>query len=37
MRTPVTGDAAQDLINLLDVLEDNDDVQTVTGNYEIEE
>lgn len=34
---PVTGDAAQDLIKLLDILEDNDDVQTVTGNYEIPE
>jgi len=33
----VSGDAAQDLIKLLDVLEDNDDVQTVTGNYDIAE
>ena len=34
-RIPVTGAAAQSLIALIDVLEDNDDVQTVTGNYEI--
>lgn len=35
--TPVTGDAAQGLIKLLDVLEDNDDVQVVTGNFDIPE
>jgi len=34
---PVTGDAAQTLLKLLDVLEDNDDVQNVFGNYEISE
>jgi YebC/PmpR family DNA-binding regulatory protein len=34
---PVTSEAAQNLVNLLDVLEDNDDVQTVYGNYEIPE
>jgi YebC/PmpR family DNA-binding regulatory protein len=37
MQTAVTGDAAQSLIKLLDVLEDNDDVQVVTGNYDIAE
>ena len=36
-RLPVTGDAAQELLRLLDVLEDNDDVQNVTGNYDIPE
>jgi YebC/PmpR family DNA-binding regulatory protein len=35
--TPVTGEAAQNLLKLLDVLEDNDDVQNVTGNYDIAE
>jgi YebC/PmpR family DNA-binding regulatory protein len=33
--TPLSGRAAQDLIKLIDVLEDNDDVQTVFGNYDI--
>lgn len=32
---PVTGDAAQSLLKLVDILEDNDDVQNVFGNYEI--
>jgi len=32
---PVTGDAAQSLLKLLDVLEDNDDVQKITGNFDI--
>jgi YebC/PmpR family DNA-binding regulatory protein len=32
---PVTGEAARDLIRLIDVLEDSDDVQTVTGNFDI--
>jgi YebC/PmpR family DNA-binding regulatory protein len=36
-RTPATGEAAQNLLRLLDVLEDDDDVQNVTGNYEIPE
>ena len=35
--TPLTGDAALNLIKLLDVLEDNDDVQNVFGNYDIDE
>ncbi len=34
---PVAGDAAQNLIKLLDILEDDDDVQNVTGNYDIAE
>lgn len=34
---PVTGDAAQTLARLIDILEDNDDVQNVFGNYEMEE
>ena len=34
--TPVTGDAAQQLTKLLDILEDNDDVQNVLGNYDLE-
>jgi YebC/PmpR family DNA-binding regulatory protein len=33
---PVAGEAAQDLLKLLDALEDNDDVQTVSGNYDID-
>ena len=33
----VTGDAAQTLLKLIDLLEDNDDVQTVFGNYDIPE
>ena len=36
-QVPVAGDAAQDLLKLLDVLEDNDDVQNVFGNYEIQQ
>lgn len=35
MLTPVTGDAAASLLKLIDVLDDNDDVQTVTANYDI--
>ncbi|MBI1272466.1 MAG: YebC/PmpR family DNA-binding transcriptional regulator [Alphaproteobacteria bacterium] len=31
----ISGDAAADLLKLLDVLEDNDDVQTVYGNFDI--
>ncbi|MGE4351719.1 MAG: YebC/PmpR family DNA-binding transcriptional regulator [Bdellovibrionales bacterium] len=34
---PVTGDAAQTLLKLVDLLEDNDDVQNIFGNYEISE
>ena len=34
-QTEVTGDAAQSLAKLLDILEDNDDVQHVFGNYEL--
>lgn len=34
-KAPVTGEAAEDLKNLLDILEDNDDVQTVTGNFDL--
>ena len=33
--TPVSGDAAQNLIKLLDALEDDDDVQNVIGNFDI--
>jgi len=33
---PVSGDAAETLKRLIDVLEDDDDVQVVYGNYEIE-
>ncbi len=32
---PITGEAAQSLLKLLDVLEDNDDVQNVIGNFDI--
>jgi transcriptional/translational regulatory protein YebC/TACO1 len=32
---PASGDAAASLIKLLDVLEENDDVQNVTGNFDI--
>ncbi|MFA6280870.1 MAG: YebC/PmpR family DNA-binding transcriptional regulator [Bdellovibrionales bacterium] len=32
---PVMGAAAQTLLKLVDILEDNDDVQNVYGNYEI--
>ncbi len=35
--TPVSGDTARSLIKLLDVLEDNEDVQNVVGNYDIPE
>lgn len=35
--TPVSGESAQTLLKLLDVLEDNDDVQNVFGNYDIDE
>jgi len=34
---PVTGEAAQTLLKLIDILEDNDDVQNIFGNYEISE
>jgi len=33
--TPVTGDAAANLLKLLDALDDDDDVQSVFGNYDI--
>jgi YebC/PmpR family DNA-binding regulatory protein len=33
----VSGEAAQSLLKLVDALEDNDDVQTVFGNYDIPE
>jgi len=33
--TPVAGEAAQMLLKLVDALEDNDDVQTVVGNFDI--
>jgi YebC/PmpR family DNA-binding regulatory protein len=33
--TPIAGDAAQSLLKLVDALEDNDDVQTVIGNFDI--
>ena len=32
---PVPQDTAETLLKLLDVLEDNDDVQTVSANFEI--
>ena len=35
MTTAVAGEAAQSLLKLVDALEDNDDVQTVTGNFDI--
>jgi YebC/PmpR family DNA-binding regulatory protein len=35
MTTPVTGEAAQSLLKLIDILEDNDDVQEVFSNYDI--
>ncbi len=35
VETPVTGDAAQSLLKLIDLLDDNDDVQNVFGNYDI--
>ena len=31
----VSGDTAQSLLKLVDALDDNDDVQTVIGNYNI--
>ena len=34
--TPITGEAAQNLVKLLDALDDNDDVQNVTGNFDID-
>ena len=34
---PVTGEAAQNLVKLLDVLDDDDDVQDVIGNFDIAE
>ncbi len=33
--TPVEGDKAQELLKFIDLLEDNDDVQNVYGNYDI--
>lgn len=33
--SPVSGEAAEQLLKLLDVLDDNDDVQTVVGNFDI--
>jgi YebC/PmpR family DNA-binding regulatory protein len=36
-QVPVSGEAAQSLVKLLEVLEDNDDVQHVIGNYDIPE
>jgi len=33
--TPVNGDTAQALLKLVDLLEDNDDVQNVFGNFDI--
>jgi len=35
MLTALAGDAAQNLLKLVDALEDNDDVQHVTGNFDI--
>jgi YebC/PmpR family DNA-binding regulatory protein len=35
--TPVSGEAMQDLFKLIEALEDNDDVQNVTGNFDIDE
>lgn len=35
--TPVSDDVATTLLKLVDVLEDNDDVQKVSGNYEVSE
>ena len=34
---PVSGDAAQTLLKLVDALEDNDDAQTVIGNFDVSE
>lgn len=33
--TPVEGETAQTLIKMIDALDDNDDVQTVTANFEV--
>jgi len=33
--TPASGDVAQTILKLVDTLDDNDDVQSVFGNYEI--
>ena len=35
--TPIAGDAAQSLLRLIEVLEDNDDVQHVTANFDIDQ
>lgn len=35
--TPVAGDAAAQLMKLIDALDDDDDVQNVYGNYDIDE
>jgi transcriptional/translational regulatory protein YebC/TACO1 len=35
--TPVDEDAARTLMKLIDVLDDNDDVQTVSANFDIDE
>jgi transcriptional/translational regulatory protein YebC/TACO1 len=35
LKTTVDADAAATLLKLIDVLDDDDDVQTVWGNYEI--
>lgn len=35
MKTSVDADNAATLLKLIDVLEDDDDVQTVWGNYDI--
>ena len=35
--TPVTGEAAAQLMKLIDALDDDDDVQSVYGNYDIDE
>ena len=34
---PVDGDVAESLFKLIDTLEDNDDVQTVSANFEVSE
>ncbi len=35
--TPVSGDAAQQVLKLIDALDDDDDVQSVYANYEMDE
>jgi transcriptional/translational regulatory protein YebC/TACO1 len=35
LKTTVSADDAATLLKLIDVLDDDDDVQTVWGNYEI--